>query len=37
MFGKHSGNGYISITDGIRIKTISYGEQTLMTEFILAA
>ncbi|MCD4741431.1 MAG: cupin domain-containing protein [Desulfobacteraceae bacterium] len=35
MFGKKSDNGYKEVVDGIRIKTISYGEETLMAEFML--
>lgn len=37
MFGTHSDNGYSAVSDGIRIKTIAYGERTLMTEFVLSA
>ena len=35
MYGTHSGNGYTELIDGIRIKTLCYGESTLMTEFLL--
>ncbi len=35
MFGKNSDNGYREISNGIKIKTISYGETSLMTEFVL--
>jgi len=35
MFGIKSKNGYHEVIDGIKIKTISYGENTLMAEFIL--
>jgi quercetin dioxygenase-like cupin family protein len=35
MFGKKSAQGYVEILEGIRIKTICRGEQTLMTEFLL--
>lgn len=35
MFGKKSDNGYKEVVDGIKIKTISYGENTLMAEFML--
>jgi quercetin dioxygenase-like cupin family protein len=33
MYGKHSTNGYTEIIKGIRIKTLCFGESTLMTEF----
>jgi quercetin dioxygenase-like cupin family protein len=33
MFGKKSDNGYTEVIKGIRIKTICYGKETLMTEF----
>jgi len=36
MFGKKSENGYQEVAAGIRIKTLVCGEQTLMTEFLLA-
>ena len=35
MFGKKSDHGYSKVLDGIRIKTIMYGQETLMTEFVL--
>jgi len=35
MFGKKSSNGYHEILAGINIKTIVFGEKTLMTEFVL--
>lgn len=35
MFGAGSKNGYQEILKGIRIKTISYGEKTLMSEFMM--
>ena len=35
MYGRHSEEGYIKIIDGIRIKTINYGKNTLMAEFLL--
>ena len=35
MYGKHSPNGYTEVIKGIRIKTLCYGDSTLMTEFIL--
>lgn len=33
MFSKHDSHGYTSPLPGIRMKTICYGERTLMTEF----
>ena len=33
MFGKKSDDGYKEVLDGIRIKTIMYGKDTLMAEF----
>jgi quercetin dioxygenase-like cupin family protein len=35
MFGNNSDNGYIEVLNGIKIKTINYGQDTLMTEFLL--
>ena len=35
MYGKHSTEGYSQMLDGIQIKTLCYGESTLMTEFLL--
>jgi len=35
MFSKHSTNGYSEILKGIRIKTLCYGQSTLMAEFLL--
>lgn len=35
MFGISSENGYKEVLSGIRIKTINYGKETLMTEFLL--
>jgi quercetin dioxygenase-like cupin family protein len=35
MFTNHSPHGYTEILNGIRIKTLSYGQSTLMTEFLL--
>jgi len=35
MFSHHSTNGYIEIIKGIRIKTLCYGQNTLMSEFLL--
>ncbi|MBF0377585.1 MAG: cupin domain-containing protein [Desulfamplus sp.] len=35
MFGLNSTNGYTEVLNGIRIKTINFGKQTLMTEFVL--
>jgi len=36
MFGKKSDSGYTEMLSGIRIKTLVYGEKSLMTEFILS-
>ena len=33
MFVKQSGAGFRRLTDGIEIKTLAYGERTLMVEF----
>lgn len=35
MFGKKSGNGYIKALDGVQVKTVTYGSETLMVEFVL--
>jgi quercetin dioxygenase-like cupin family protein len=35
MFGRHSDTGYIEILPGIKIKTLNYGKNSLMTEFLL--
>jgi len=35
LFRNKSSNGYITVLDGIKRKTLVYGEKTLMTEFIL--
>jgi len=35
MFTVHSCQGYTEILEGIRIKTLCYGQSTLMTEFLL--
>jgi quercetin dioxygenase-like cupin family protein len=35
MYSIHSLNGYTEIMAGIRIKTLCYGQSTLMTEFLL--
>jgi quercetin dioxygenase-like cupin family protein len=35
MFGKKSENGYSKALDGIQVKTIVYGRETLMVEFVL--
>lgn len=35
MIGKASQNGYVEVTPGTRIKTLNYGENSLMTEFLL--
>lgn len=37
MFMKESADGYISMLEGIQRKTLAYGMNTLMTEFILKA
>jgi quercetin dioxygenase-like cupin family protein len=36
MFGTHSENGYARTLEGIAMKTLVYGEATLMTEFRLS-
>ena len=36
MFGKKSKRGYAEVISGVRIKTLVYGEQSLMTEFLLS-
>ena len=36
MFNKSSKQGYRDPLPGVRIKTLVYGEKTLMTEFLLA-
>ncbi|WP_321429131.1 cupin domain-containing protein [uncultured Methanolobus sp.] len=35
MFCKHSNEGYKEVLPGIMMKTIVYGDKTLMTEFLL--
>ena len=35
MFGSKSDNGYMEVLNGIKIKTLNYGRDTLMTEFLL--
>jgi quercetin dioxygenase-like cupin family protein len=35
MFQKHSENGYTLAAQGIELKTLVYGERTLMTKFLL--
>jgi quercetin dioxygenase-like cupin family protein len=35
MFGKHTDQNYQPILEGIKIKTLVYGELTLMTEFLM--
>lgn len=35
MYGKHTNTNYTTILEGIAIKTLCYGESTLMTEFML--
>lgn len=37
MFGKSSPDGYAAPLPGIRMKTVCYGDKTLMTEFLLEA
>jgi len=36
MFSKHGAEGYTLPLAGIRMKTLCYGERTLMTEFLLS-
>jgi quercetin dioxygenase-like cupin family protein len=36
-FGKHSADGYREVLPGIKLKTLVYGQRTLMTEFLLEA
>ncbi len=36
MFQKYDKNGYSIVAPGIQIKTLVYGDKTLMTEFLLA-
>jgi len=36
MFGSHSDNGFEELIKGIKIKTISHGESTLMAKFLLS-
>lgn len=35
MFAKHDMEGYATPLPGVRMKTLCYGERTLMTEFVL--
>lgn len=35
MYAKHSEDGYKDVLDGIRQKTLVYGDKTLMVEFLL--
>ena len=35
MLVKHGGTGYRRLTEGIEIRTLAYGEKTLMVEFLL--
>ncbi|MCL6612657.1 MAG: cupin domain-containing protein [Peptococcaceae bacterium] len=35
MFARRSAGGYISVVDGVKRKTLVFGEKTLMTEFLL--
>ncbi len=37
MFLRHASDGYADVLPGIRLKTLVYGEKTLMSEFRLAA
>jgi quercetin dioxygenase-like cupin family protein len=37
MFQKSSPDGYIQVLEGILMKTVSYGDSTLMSEFRLGA
>lgn len=37
MFYKHDTYGYRQAVDGVRMKTLVYGENTLFTEFLLSA
>ena len=37
MFAKHAPENYLNPLTGIRMKTLCYGEKTLMTEFLLDA
>jgi len=36
MFGRKSDRGYSEVIDGVRIKTLVYGEKSLMSEFLLS-
>lgn len=36
MFGINSKDGYTEVLPGIQIKTVCYGENSLMTEFLLS-
>jgi len=35
MFAVKSDQGYVTVVDGVKRKTLVYGEKTLMTEFLL--
>lgn len=35
MFAKRNASGYVTAVDGVKRKTLVYGEKTLMTEFLL--
>ncbi len=35
MFSQHANGGYKTLREGIEMKTLVYGEKTLMTEFFL--
>jgi quercetin dioxygenase-like cupin family protein len=37
MFAKHDTEEYKNVLPGVRMKTLCYGEKTLMTEFLLDA
>lgn len=37
MFSKHGESGYSNPLPGVRMKTLCYGDRTLMTEFLLEA
>lgn len=36
MFNKHNENGYRQVLEGIQLKTLVYGDKTLLAEFRLA-
>lgn len=35
MFARHGDDGYREVIPGIKMKTIVYGDKTLMTEFVM--